>query len=291
MNGKDLMCWITDFVKLKTHRVTNTLNSNAVHMLKSVKNTICDSFIITTDDGKVIVIDGGFRAETKYFLDYLRQATGHKKPRVDAWFLTHPHSDHCDVFLNVAENYSDKVEIGKIYLNFAPKGFYSDTDNDADNVINEYEHLRPKFAEKERILHNDNVFSIGAAKITVLNTFDPSFSGCNDSSLIFKMELGCKSIMFTGDSEVNAAKKVLREKNKPALLKCDVCKMSHHGQNGCHKEFYEAVSPEICLWPTPSWIWNNRNGNLRTPEAKKWIQDIGVRENIVSKDGSTVIIL
>ena len=33
---------------------------NAIHMLKSVTNTIGDSFIITTSDGKVIVIrDGG----------------------------------------------------------------------------------------------------------------------------------------------------------------------------------------------------------------------------------------
>lgn len=52
------------------------MNENAIHMLKSVSDTICDSFIITTKDGKVIVIDGGNKAETEYFTDYLKNVFG-----------------------------------------------------------------------------------------------------------------------------------------------------------------------------------------------------------------------
>lgn len=290
MNGKDIISWVADFVKLKTHRVANTFGSNAVHMLKSVKNTICDSFIVTTEDGKVIVIDGGYRAETKYFLEYLKQATGSKKPHIDAWFLTHPHSDHCEVFLNVAENYSDRVEVSKVYLSFAPVGFYADTDKDADAVIQKYEQLKVSFAPKEHVLNCGDVFSIGAAKITVLNSFDPVFTECNNSSLVFRMGLGGKSILFTGDCEECAGEKI-RNTQKAELLKSNICKMAHHGQNGCNKEFYEAVSPEICLWPAPSWVWDNRNGNLQTPEVQKWINGIGVEKNYVSKDGTSVLYL
>ncbi len=291
MNGQDVISWISDFVKLKSHRVKNTFGINAVHMLKSVKNTICDSFIVTTEDGKVIVIDGGYHAETKYFLEYLRQATGFKKPHIDAWFLTHPHSDHCEVFLNVAEKYSDKIEIDKIYLSFAPLGFYADTDKDANDVIRKYEQLKPVFAEKECMLNVGDDFSIGATKITVLNSFDPAFTECNDSSLVFRMELGGKSIIFTGDCEVRAGERILNNPNSSSLLKSDICKMAHHGQNGCSKEFYEAVSPEICLWPAPSWVWDNRSGSLQTPEVQKWMRDIGVEKNYVSKNGSAVLFL
>ena len=92
------------FFEVKSEGVQNTKNVNAIHMLKSVTDTIGDSFIITTDDGKVIVIDGGMITETDYFLEYLRQATDRRKPHIDAWFLTHPHDDHCEVFLNVIEN-------------------------------------------------------------------------------------------------------------------------------------------------------------------------------------------
>ena len=48
----------------RKEKVKNTMNQNAIHMLKSVTDTIGDSFIITTEDGKVIVIDGGHNTET-----------------------------------------------------------------------------------------------------------------------------------------------------------------------------------------------------------------------------------
>lgn len=291
MDGKELLCRITDFIKLKTKRVANTMNINAVHMLKSVTNAICDSFIITTDDGKVIVIDGGYRTETKYFLEYLRQVTGSKKPHIDAWFLSHPHNDHCEVFLNIAENYSDKVEIKKICLSFAPVEFYADKNSSAERIVRKYNQLKPAFAKKECILNNGDILNIGSAEITVLNAFDPKLESCNDTSLVFRMVLGGKSIMFTGDIGICAGERILQSVKDSSLLKSDICKMPHHGQDGCGKAFYEAVAPEICLWPTPSWIWNNRNGNLQTPEVKQWMQDIGVKKHYVSKDGTAVIYL
>ena len=50
--------------------------TNAIHMLKSVTNIQMNSFIITTESGKVIAIDGGQRANAAYFLEYLRELTG-----------------------------------------------------------------------------------------------------------------------------------------------------------------------------------------------------------------------
>jgi hypothetical protein len=60
---------------------------------------------------------------------------------------------------------------------------------------------------------------------------------------------------------------------------------------GTSKEFYEAVSSEICLWPTPTWVWDNRNGNLKTLEVRDWIDEIGVKENYKAFEGSQVIYL
>ena len=75
---------------VKKEGVPNTMNKNAIHMLKSVEDAIGDSFIITTEDGKVIVIDGGYKFETDYFIQYLRAVTGQLVPKIDVWFLTHP---------------------------------------------------------------------------------------------------------------------------------------------------------------------------------------------------------
>ena len=78
---------LKSFFAVRKEHVKNKMNQNAIHMLRSVTNTIGDSFIITTEDGKVIVIDGGHYTETEYFLEYLKAVTGTRKPHIDAWFL------------------------------------------------------------------------------------------------------------------------------------------------------------------------------------------------------------
>ena len=37
-------------------------------MLNSATDTICNSFIITTEDGKLIVINGGYESENENFI-------------------------------------------------------------------------------------------------------------------------------------------------------------------------------------------------------------------------------
>ena len=268
--------------QVKKEGVQCTMNSNVI-------DTIGNSFIITTADGKVIVMDGGSAAETPYFFQYLKAVTGCEKPHIDAWFLSHPHDDHCEVFLEMMEYHSHQFELDKIYLNFAPIDFYTGSDEWADVVLHEYDRLHFLYDDKEVILHDDDVFYIGDAKFTVFYTFDSSFKDCNNSSLVFRMDLGGKSVMFTGDCGVEAGQKVVAAYSDSGLLHCDVCQMAHHGQNGVDKEFYKAVSPTICLWPTPSWVWDNRNGNLKTLEVRAWIEELGVKENYVSKDGSFVL--
>ena len=277
--------------KFRKDKTECTAGKNAVHMLKSVTNNICDSFIITTDDGKVIVVDGGFVTETGYFIRCLKQIAGSETPHIDAWFLTHPHNDHCEVFLNIAKRHNRKVAFDKVYLNFPDADYYDGIDRWASRVLKRYYSLLPSFAEKVHVVNTGNEIDVGSAHITVLYSIDKSFSECNEGSLIFRMDLGNKSILFTGDAGVKAGNKVLSDPGYLKLLKCDICKMSHHGQSGCDKAFYEAVSPEICLWPTPYWLWNNKKGLFKTDEVKNWMKEIGVKENYISKDGTCTIML
>ena len=66
--------------------------------------------------------------------------------------------------------------------------------------------------------------------------------------------------------------------------------MSHHGQAGATKELYKEISPKICLWPTPEWLWNNdsgqgeNSGQWKTFETRSWIEELGVKENYIAKD-------
>lgn len=73
--------------------------------------------------------------------------------------------------------------------------------------------------------------------------------------------------------------------------------MSHHGQNGVDRDVYAAIHPEICLWPTPEWLWENNGGNgpssgvWVTNQVKCWMEHLGVKRHYVSgKHGDDIII-
>ena len=275
-----------------------TMNINAIHQLKSVTDTICDSYIITTEDGKVIAIDGGYRTETDYFISYLQTVTGQEKPHIDMWFISHPHYDHCLVFYEVIENRRDVLSFDTVCLKFPAAGFFDESvAPEASEAAREYERLHLLFAEKELIPADGDRFSIGEAQITVLYTFDPGMTAAitnpNESSLVFRMDLGGRSVMFTGDAAEYTGRKILSDPAAAALLDCDVCKMAHHGQSGVERDFYEAVTPEVCLWPTPSWLWTNSNGAgpWKTLETRQWIQEIDVEKSVVAMDGSQILFL
>ena len=278
------------FFAVRKEKVKNTMNQNAIHMLQSVEDTICDSFIITTEDGKVIVIDGGHTAETDYFIQYLKGVTGQCKPHIDAWFLSHPHDDHCEVFLEVVENRSREVTFDKVYANFPEDpAFYEGYDEWAVMIVSEYNRLMPLFADKAAQLAEGDVFRVGAAQFTVFYTFNPEWKNCNEASTIMRMDLGGTGVMFNGDAGVNAGNYVVEKYGDSGVLRCEYCKMAHHGQDGVGRNFYEAVAPEVCLWPTPTWVYENTNGNLKTFETRAWVEELGVEKEYKSFEGSVVI--
>jgi len=269
------------------------MGKNAIHILKSVTDTIGNSFIITTEDGKLIVMDGGVASETDYFISYLKQVAGCDKPHIDAWFLSHPHDDHVSVFFNMLDNHYGEFEVDRVFLNFPSREYLAEEDESAADSMEWFYRVLPKFADKMRIVTGGDVFEVGAAKFYMLYTHDYAIRSnrANNSSLIFRMELGGKSVMFTGDAGVEAGEKALRIYGGSGLLKCDMCQMAHHGQNGCDRPFYEAVSPDVCIWATPSWVWSNVNGtgNLKTLEVRAWMEELGVKQNYASWKGTAVI--
>ncbi len=266
------------------------MNRNAIHMLRSVTDTIGDSLLITTKDGKLIVIDGGYATETDYFVDYLKKLTGQDKPRIDVWFLTHPHKDHCGVFFEIVGDPERRVDFEEIYANFpADPSFYDGVDEEGVAVVAEYRRLYPLFADRAAELSEGEILQIGAAKFTVLYTFNPAWKRVNDASTVMRMDLGGVSVMFTGDAGLNAGNYVVGRYGGSRLMRCDICKMAHHGQDGVDRNFYEAVAPGICLWSTPSWVYGNINGNLKTFETREWIKELKVGREYKSFEGTQMI--
>ena len=82
---------------------------NTVYMLDSISGDQMNSFIITTSDGHVIVIDGGYAVDADNLIRRLKEITKQEIPHVDAWFLSHLHSDHMTCFLEIVEKHPGTI--------------------------------------------------------------------------------------------------------------------------------------------------------------------------------------
>ena len=272
-------------------------NQNAIYMLKSVTNIQMESFIITSADGKVIAIDGGFREDSDYFIEFLRELTGKAVPHIDVWFFSHAHSDHMSAFYEIVNNKRDSITFDKVLCNIpSPQFFLRGGDKNAADTSEKFYEYLPLYAKEFNVVTEGDVYEIGDAKFEILYTPDPAFlrDVGNNTTIVFKMTLGGKVALFLGDCGIEAGDKMLQKYKGTDMLKADVCQMAHHGQNGATREFYEAVMPEVCFWCAPNWLWDNNAGAgfnthiWKTVEVRGWMEELGVKQNIVLKDGTQV---
>lgn len=76
----------------------------------------------------------------------------------------------------------------------------------------------------------------------------------NDSSLVFKVISDKHSIIFLGDIGPQGGDVLYWESRDK--LKADIVQMAHHGHVNCGLEIYAAINPDICLWCTDQWLFN-----------------------------------
>ena len=270
---------------------------NTVYMLNSVTNVQMNSFIITTADGKVIVIDGGFRQDAENMLTYLRNITGQHIPHVDAWFFSHAHLDHISCFNEIVENHWDELTVDHIYYNFPSVQYCAREDRGYDHAVEHFNANLPRFADKVITVYGFDTYDIGDAHIDILYSPNSEIqcNFVNNSTAVFKLTLGGKSIMFLGDAGVEEGQRMMALYAGTDTLKADFVQMAHHGQNGVEKDVYAAIAPTACLWCTPDWLWNNDAGHgynthiWKTIEVQGWMQELGVKDHYIMMNGTQVI--
>lgn len=248
-------------------------------------------YIIKTKNDKMIVIDGGLGEDAKNLLKYIQNHDN----KVDYWFLTHNHNDHTGAFVEIMK--SDDVQVDNIYVSLNEKEWYqvneptrAEFSEALIDTLNE-----EKIKDKVKSPELNEIINIDDINVEILGIRNPEFTENpgNEQSMVIKFDTGKTKLLILGDTgEKSSEKLLLNQKDK---LKSDIVQMAHHGQAGATEELYKAVNPTICLWPTPEWLWNNDNGNgygsgnWKTLEVRKWIDNIGVRENYVEKDGDIIL--
>ena len=253
------------------------------------------STVFVSRTGHLAVVDGGFYEKDGEFLyGKLKELGG----VVDYWFITHPHCDHYGALDTILRKFRAKdLKIRKLLFNFPDLGWIVKNEPAAGEKAERFMVLLGQFRKDVPVhqMTKGEVFNLdGGVRFEVLN--NPYLIGSHDSvnnlSVCLSVTMGGRKILVTGDLAPESGDRLMRDIG-PDRLKHDICFLSHHGQQGVRKDFYAAVSPEVVIWPTPEWLWENRDGKgggpgsgpFQTNYTKCWLQDLGIRKQyLLTKD-------
>lgn len=252
-------------------------------------------YVIRTYDNKTVVIDGGLRADSTKLLNKIKEYGND----VDYWIITHPHQDHAGAFNDIIENHNSELNIKELIYTANEVEWYKNTSeaSRAGEIEEFYKSLEdekiksikrePQIGENIEISPNINIEILGIKNPEITE------NSINNSSMVFKMYVNNTSILFLGDTGTESSEKLIKTYGNK--LKSDIVQIAHHGQAGGTEELYKLIDPEICLWPTPEWLWDNNSGGgynsgtWKTLETRKWIEELGVKTNYIAKDGNITI--
>ena len=236
-------------------------------------------YVIVTNLGKVIVVDGGLYTDGPKLERYINEYGG----KVDSWFITHFHADHTGAFDYVVNNTS--IEVENVYTSL----------NSRENV-EKYELIRlddydryvktlknPKLEGKVHDVKIGQIIKTGNITSEILSVKNEEFTNNygNNQSVVIKMKIGSSSMIFLGDTGLEE-EEFLINNYSAQKLKADYVQMSHHGQKGASEKLYSIISPKYCFWPCSIKLYDNNMGNgfntasFKTVETRRWVEKLGV---------------
>ena len=183
---------------------------------------------IITCDGEAMIIDGGNAGSSQLVYNYIKN---HNISVIKYAVATHPDADH----------------IGGL-----PAAFHAANVQNLLSPVKAHDEkrfntLRETAQEKTVPLivpEAGQTFTLGGAQITILSPVI-SFADTNDMSLVFRIDYGETSFLFTGDASSAVERDLIARKSN---LDADVLKVSHHGSStGTSPTFVSAVSPDYAI--------------------------------------------
>lgn len=237
-------------------------------------------------NGYTIVVDGGTVDDAKHLESIIKEVSD--TDTVDAWFLTHYHKDHTGALAYLLESNSS-INIKNVYHNFPDEEWVETYEYDR---LSDFQYISSNlnfFKNVSEFKEND-VITVGDAKVEVLRDFDPSITinSGNNSSSVFRIDMDELSVLFLGDLGIEGGEQLI-EKASDKIKNMDYVQMSHHGQAGVSFEVYKIVNPKYCLWPTTDWLWENSDNKYKTNETKIWMEKLDVEKNFVSNKNDIFI--
>ena len=223
-----------------------------------------NSFIFQLKNGHFIVNDGGVQGETLYLLDYLEElAPNGEKPIIDAWIVSHTHTDHMGIFVELAEKpkHADRIRVNAIYYSAASEAaFEAKGSGDRVSALDFYVKtmtglLKTSTEEKvpvyrmragERYYFNDILMDVVYSPD--LLPFE-EWKTWNASSTVLMYTIEGQKVLLTADTDYES-QMVLLDIYDDEYFNVDVYQTPHHGGN-VYNEVSRHITPKTVLIPSP----------------------------------------
>lgn len=284
-----------------------------LYQLAPEARSLLQSYVIRTQNGKLIVIDGGIDGDghlrEPYLPAALRAIAGVEDGEyfeVEAWFLSHAHKDHFYELAKMLNRYTSdsNYKINHFYFDFPDFGSEEYPGTTADltqlgylkeglskyadvNGLADAEHYYD--AVNGAVVNADAIaegleFDIDGVRIEVMQTYVASDGNdTNNNSLVLRAWVGGQSVLFLSD--LGAAGGVRLLKTYGDGVKSDIVQMAHHGQTGVRKPVYDAIDAPVHLWTTPIWVWTDP-AEYEIETNREWVNG---GEDFVSSNAYNIV--
>lgn len=217
-------------------------------------------YIVRLPDRSLFLVDGGeYEQATEEALPevlrVMREMSGVKdgeKIPVAAWFCTHAHDDHMDVFTKFLRLYHDQMDLQRVIFNFAAYqrfALMAQVFPMLDRLTRYYpdvRYLKP---------HSGQTFNLGGVKFEVLQTHEDvlvvpgadEIRDFNESTTVLKLSFEGVSFMLLGDINRHSADMLLAHYS-PETLHATLVQVAHHLHNNL-PELYTVMKPDIAVVP------------------------------------------
>ena len=189
-----------------------------------------DATLIICND-EAMLVDAGNEGKGTAIQLYLKK---HNIERLKYVVATHPDADHIGGLDVVVY----KFDCGQILIPNCSNDTYS---------FEQLEYSMKAKGYSPHVVDIGEEYTLGKAKIKILSpSSEFTFAETNDSSIVFRLDYGNTSFLFTGDATIPPQQALIYD---PDLdIDVDVLKVPHHGASTAYiKGFYDEVSPEFAV--------------------------------------------
>jgi competence protein ComEC len=194
------------------------------------EGVVGDSILLTSSEGKVVLIDGGYSGAGA--LEHLQKRG---ITHIDMIVLSHPHDDHASGLIDVL----NAIPVDRMVANGQTL--------DDSALYKQLQQVIKTTRVKYQIVRAGDTLPFGRLSFKVLAP--PSINktiGHNNNSIVLRLEVGRVSFLFVGDA-MKMEEQWMMDAGVP--LHVNILKVGHHGDDTASSPaFLETVKPEVAIY-------------------------------------------